>query len=117
MEQLRWSALIRLFETVAGSGVFWGGDAWGMPLDPQPLAQPAPGDGGAPRPIADPAAEARRKQALALRDALRRKRADLSQCYTWKIKTAAEAAQRDAHADGLRAEIAAMERELDALKG
>ncbi len=116
MQRLRWSALIRLFETVAGSGVFWGGDVWVTPLDPQPLQKAAPVATEAPRPVADPAAEALRKQGLVLREALRRKRADLSQCYTWKIKTPAEAAQRDAHADGLRAEIAALERELEALK-
>lgn len=105
---LRWSALIRLFETVASSGAFWPPPALVArpPREPMPQDSPAPGD---------PDAEDRRGQAIALREALRRKRQNLGESYAWNVKTPGEVAQRDLHASGLRAEIAELEKALKAL--
>ncbi|WP_431284652.1 hypothetical protein ACQW02_07545 [Humitalea sp. 24SJ18S-53] len=117
VEALRWSALIRLFEDVARGGAFW--PAHVVPSwTPAPLPEvlrAAPPSPDAVVPF-DPDADARRSHALALREALRRKRQNLSETYTWNLKTPGEIAQRDVHAAGLRVEIAAMEAELATLK-
>ncbi len=108
---LRWSALIRLFETVACSGAFWPRPA---PANRgQPPREPVPEEIPAPE---DAEAEERRRQGIALREDLRRKRQNLSESYTWNVKTPGEVAQRDLHAEGLRAEIAALEQRLEPLK-
>jgi hypothetical protein len=110
---LRWSVLIRLFEAVAAGGALW------QP-EPLPGAETSPG-GPAPAAPAeaarpDPEALAREARREALRDLIRRKRQDITTAHNWKLKTAAEIAQRDAYLEGLRAEIAAMEKELAALE-
>jgi predicted aminopeptidase len=73
---------------------------------------------GAPAeaPPHDPEAQAREalreSRRAELRDLIRRKRQDITTAHNWKLKTAAEIAQRDAYLDGLRGEIAALEKEL-----
>jgi hypothetical protein len=110
---LRWSVLIRLFEEVSAGGALWAPEPWPAMRAPAPSEPP-------PAPPPDPQALAREAQLdaereaqrEALRDRIRRKRQDITTAHNWKLKTAAEIAQRDAYLDGLRAEIAALEKEL-----
>lgn len=50
-----------------------------------------------------------------LREAIKRKRAEIARTHEWKMKTPAEIAQRDLIVAQLRQEVAALEAELSAL--
>ncbi|MCX8134992.1 MAG: hypothetical protein N3D18_13650 [Roseococcus sp.] len=109
---MRWSALIRLFEAVAAGGALW------VPEPAAPPAAPPPPSALAPLP-APPRAEEEAERRMArqdeLRELIRRKRQDITTAHNWKLKTSAEIAQRDIYLQRLRAEIAALEKELAAL--
>lgn len=124
LAELRWSALIKLFERIAASGALWpealpaiaqhGKADWpstaanpSPPLPPAVAAAPAD-------PTDTPERAARRAD---LRDAIRRKRQDITTAFGWRLKTEAEITQRDTFLAQLRAEIAEMERELAQLGG
>ncbi len=109
---LRWSALIALFGSLAASGALWPGFEEEVP-EPGPPTQPAPPS--RPEPPAEPPERAARRAEL--RDMIRRKRQDITAAFGWKLKSQAEIAQRDVHLAQLRADIAAMERELAELGG
>lgn len=47
-----------------------------------------------------------------LRELIRRKRADITTAYAWKLKKPEEIAQREVHVSQLKAEVAALEAEL-----
>ena len=108
---LRWSALIALFGRLAASGALWPGyGEEAMPEDPAPCAPASPSS--APRGEIEAEAPERAARRADLRDMIRRKRQDITAAFGWKLKTAAEIAQRDAHLAQLRAEIVALEHEL-----
>lgn len=109
---LRWSVLIRLFEEMAKGGALW-------KPEPAPIGEPQPFrlDPSAPvesEPL-DPEELEHKARREELRDLIRLKRQDIATAYNWKLKNAGEIAQRDAYLESLRAEIAAMEKELSAL--
>lgn len=106
---LRWSALITIFGRLAGSGAL-------RPSleDAMVTAQPAPQ--APPLPLVAELPEHAARQAD-LREMIRRKRQDITAAFGWKLKSEAEIAQRDVHLAQLRAEIAALERELAELGG
>lgn len=108
---MRWSSLITLFEATAAGGALW---ATEPPPAPPPVAPPAlPPLAATPEP--EPPEYIQRR--LDLRDLIRKKRQDITTAYGWKLKTEAEIAQRDNYLNELRAEIAALEKELAALGG
>lgn len=105
---LRWSALIRQFEGLAASGALW------------PELAPTVSDPAIPLPEAhteeqEPSERAARRADVG--DLIRRKRQDITTAFGWKLKTAAEIAQRDGYLAELRAEIGLLERELALLGG
>ncbi|WP_206935401.1 hypothetical protein [Roseococcus thiosulfatophilus] len=108
---MRWPSLITLFEATAAGGALWATDP---PPEPPPVAPPALPP-IAPPAEAEPPEHLQRR--LDLRDLIRKKRQDITTAYGWKLKTEAEIAQRDNYLNELRAEIAALEKELAALGG
>ena len=98
---LRWSALIRGFEPVMGAVPI-------VPVAPPPQGPATPQDSA----IAQTAARRMQERETDLRDQIRRKRQDISAAFAWKLKTDAEAEQRDAHVAQLRGEIAALEQQI-----
>jgi hypothetical protein len=103
---LRWSALIAIFGRLAATGALWPSlEAGVAPAEPAPP----------PPPPAEPPERAARRADL--RELIRRKRQDITAAFGWKLKSEAEIAQRDQHLAQLRAEIAALERELAELGG
>ncbi len=109
---MRWSSLITLFEATAAGGALWATDP---PPAPPPVAPPALPPLAAPPVAAEPPEHLQRR--LDLRELIRKKRQDITTAYGWKLKTEAEIAQRDNYLNELRAEIAALEKELAALGG
>jgi len=107
---MRWSGLITLFEEIAAQQALWEADP-----APQERAPPPPDLPAAMLPTAEPPERAQRR--LDLRELIRRKREDITNAYGWKLKTAAEIAQRDIYLHDVRAEIVALEQELTALGG
>ena len=105
---MRWSCLIQIFEEIAAGGALW------APPEPEP---PPPPLTTAELLVEEEPTEPpeRVQRRLDLRELIRRKREDITNAYGWRLKTAAEIAQRDAYLDSLRAEIAALERELGGL--
>jgi hypothetical protein len=117
---LRWSGLIRLFEELAAEDSLWAPEpAARRSASASPTITAAP----PPPPVAPPPPEPqeeeesaeRRQRRIDLRELIRRKRQDINTAHGWKLKTPAEMAQRDAHLNTLRQEIAALEAELAAL--
>ena len=108
---LRWSALIRLFGTSARSGALW------TDLTPDQLTNAATAQTFCANPEAEPEPPERAAQRVQLRDAIRRKRQDITTAFAWKLKTEPEIAQRDIYLAQTRAEIAALERELASMDG
>lgn len=109
---MRWSSLITLFEVTAEGGALWATDP---PPAPPPAAPPILAPIPPPPVEAEPPEHLQRR--LDLRDLIRKKRQDITTAYGWKLKTEAEIAQRDNYLNELRAEIAALEKELAALGG
>jgi hypothetical protein len=107
--QLWRSALLRGFRAVAAEGAFW----VARPARPEP-----------PRPGPPPEAPAEAPN-LALRDArrielknqLRKRHQEVANAHGWTVKTPPEIAERDRYLAQLRATIAALEAELEALRG
>ncbi len=110
---LRWLALIQAFEGLPAPAV--------QPSAPAPLVLGESAPLPAARPPAPPMLPAlpenpaRIQRRIDLRELIRRKREDVTTAYGWKLKTPAEIAQREQRVDELRAEIAALERELTAI--
>ena len=99
---MRWVALMRTFATLSSA--------------PGPAVAAARADIEMP-PAQDVQSEplelaARRAD---LREEIRRKRAEITTAYGWKLKKPAEIAQRELHVDGLKTEVAALEQALAAL--
>lgn len=110
LHALRWSALISAFGRLAASGAL---DRPARPHAPEPMpAQPSL----PPPPVIAPESPARIQRREDLRALIRRKRADITTAYSWKLKSEAEIVERERHVDALRAEIAAIEHELAALE-
>ncbi len=109
LRALRWSALMSAFEAVARSGALNPPE----PLpEPEPPPQPEPAFAEAPPELIPPEPPGRIARRDELREMIRRKRADITTAYSWKLKTHAEINQRELHVDELKADIAALEREL-----
>jgi len=114
LAELRWSALILRFWSLAHSGALW------TDFMPAPLMEMASAQAhsAVPHPSeAEPEPPDRAARRLDLRDLIRRKRQDITTAFGWKLKTEAEITQRDAYLVQTRAEIAALERESAALGG
>ncbi|MCX7374686.1 MAG: hypothetical protein NTW56_20010 [Alphaproteobacteria bacterium] len=105
---LRWSFLISRFEGLAASGALW------PDIAPPPAGAAVPGAEPVPPPAERPEIIQRR---LELRELIKRKRQEINTAHGWKLKTAAEIAQRDLHLNALREEIRALEEELHMLEG
>jgi hypothetical protein len=105
---LRWSELIGLFEALAASGALWA-------PEPAPVPAPTPLPAAPPPPPIPEESPERRQRRIDLRELIRRKRQDINTAHGWKLKTAAEVAQRDSYLNTLREEIAALEAELATL--
>ncbi len=105
---LRWSFLIPRFEGLAASGALW------PDIAPPPAAAVAPRAEPVPLPAEGPEIAQRRQE---LRELIKRKREEINTAHGWKLKTAAEIAQRDLHLNALREEIRALEAELHMLGG
>lgn len=115
LRRLGWLALMRHFARLADSGVLWQAPAPAAAAPvPDSLAAPS-----APEPAGIAASESaelqRRRDSLA--EQIRRKRAEVERAYTWQLRTPGEIANREAFQQGLREEIAVLERELAALGG
>ncbi|PZW51148.1 hypothetical protein C8P66_101368 [Humitalea rosea] len=112
---LRWSRLVLLFELLCGPG----GPTHGPLADLSALGElPDPPPRDLPAEDIEPPRETDRyeRERMDLRQEIIRKKKDLSTAYTWKVKTAAEIAERDRYADQVRAEIATLEASLKALR-
>ena len=96
LEALRWAALMQAFARVTAAPAI-------------ALPEPAPPP---PVPAGPPEAVARR---IDLREAIRRKRAEVTTAYGGKLKTPAENDHREQHVNGLKADIAALESQLATL--
>jgi len=114
LRALRWSALISAFGRLTASGAL-ARPARPPAPEPMPGALPAQPDLPPPLPIA-PESPARIQRRQDLRELIRRKRADITTAYSWKLKSEAEIAERERHVDVLKAEIAAIEHEMAALE-
>lgn len=102
----RWSLLIALFERLAASDALW-------PEQAVPMPASAP---SAPPPVAvvvEPPELVQRRADL--REAIKKKRAEIARTHEWKMKTPAEVAERDRVVAELRQQVAALEAELRAL--
>jgi len=108
---LRWSALIRLFGSLARSGALW------TEFTPDQLTDAAPAQTLYARPETESEPPERAPRRVELRDLIRRKRQDITTAFAWKLKTESEITQRDTYLAQTRAEIAALERELAAPGG
>ncbi|MDB5414835.1 MAG: hypothetical protein JWR10_3170 [Rubritepida sp.] len=116
LASLRWSALIRLFEGLAGSGALWPEPEMALPVEAPPSPQPPPQPPEpSPEPQAEPPERAQRR--IDLREVIRKKRQDITTAYGWKLKTAAEIDQRDLYLRQTRVEITTLEKELAGLGG
>jgi len=122
---LRWSALIQLFGGLAARGALWSdyqeeeeageGEERGMRGKPEEHQSYFAQHHAPPDPEPEPPERAARR--VDLREQIRRKRQDITAAFGWKLKSEAEITQRDAHLVQLRADIAALERELAELGG
>jgi hypothetical protein len=108
---LRWSALIGQFGHLAASGAIWPGIQ--EPAEASPVTE---GAASVPE-VEDTEPPERAARRADLRDMIRHKRQDITAAFGWKLKTAAEIAQRDVHLAQLRADITALEQELAQLGG
>jgi len=108
LNALRWLALIHAFEGLAAAG------ALHLPAPEQAPPQPAAPPIHHMPPLDEDTGDnpERIQRRRDLRELIRCKRGEVTTAYNWKLKTPSEIAQRELHVDELKADLAALEREL-----